>query len=131
MMDVAQHWHGYAWVGHERPADQLRVDPSQPVPPLEIVHWLRKPSRHVAQTFRNDEGGVAAASRWMRDVGLEHAHLSEAFFPLDARMAYVDDGLRRGADVVWGYYSQKSRYVSRSLVKCPRPSDGMVCPYGD
>jgi hypothetical protein len=131
LMDVAEHWHGYAWVGHERPSDNTRLDPSQPVPPLEIAHWLRKPSRHVAQTFRNTPDGVSEAAQWMRDGGTEQPYASEESFPLDRRMTYVDDCLRRGADVVWGYYSQKARYVSRSLVACPRPSSGQACPYGN
>jgi hypothetical protein len=131
-MDIAKHWHGYAWVGHSRPDDKVRVDPSQPVPPLEIAHWLRKPIRHVAQTFRNDAAGVTEAAQWMREGGVEQPSASEAAFPLERRMSYVDDCLSRGADVVWGYYSEKARYVSRSLVSCPRPGDGAAtCPYGD
>ncbi|MFD9368549.1 hypothetical protein ACFWA6_12685 [Streptomyces sp. NPDC060020] len=127
-MDVAEHWHAFAWVGQERPADTIRVDPSQPTPPLEIAHWLKKPGRHVAATFENTPAGVKEASDWMRAGGEEHVHLSEESFSLDERMTYVEDDLSRGADVVWGYYSQNGRYVSRVLVACPRV--GQPCPYG-
>ncbi|WP_327294476.1 hypothetical protein [Streptomyces sp. NBC_01197] len=127
-MDVAEHWHAFAWVGHERPADDIRVQPSQPTPPLEVSHWLKKPKQHVAKTFKNSSSGVAAASQWMRTGGEEQQYASEESFPLDARMVYVDDSLSRGADVVWGYYSKKLRYVSRALVACPR--EGKPCPYG-
>ncbi|MEV3859115.1 hypothetical protein AB0J38_32980 [Streptomyces sp. NPDC050095] len=126
-MDVAAHWHAYEWVGHERPADSTRRDPSQPVPPLDIADWLRKPSRFVAETFHNPDD-VPAASAWMRKGGEEHVAVTDESFSLDAQMRYVDDCLARGADVVWGYYSVNTRYVSRALVACPR--EGHRCPYG-
>ncbi|MGP3750828.1 hypothetical protein [Streptomyces sp. IBSNAI001] len=124
----ADHWHAYAWVGHARPDDNARVDPSQPVPPLEIAHWLRKPARHVVETFDNTPEGAASAEKWMQEGGEEHEFASEAAFPLEARMKYVRDDISRGADAVWGYYSKTLRYVSRALVACPR--DGERCPYG-
>lgn len=127
-MDVAGHWHAYAWTGHERPADNIRNDPSQGTPPLEIAHWLRKPARYVVETFDNTTDGVEAASKWMRAGGDENEYASEESFPLDERMTYVDDDLRRGGDAVWGYYSKQGRYVSRALVACPRA--GAPCPYG-
>ncbi|WP_407553044.1 hypothetical protein QOM21_23800 [Streptomyces sp. Pv4-95] len=127
-MEPAAHWHGFAWTGHERPADNIRVDPNQATPPLEIAHWLRKPVKHVAETFTNDEAGIKGAADWMRAGGEEHRHLSEASFSLDERMTYVDDCLTRGADVVWGYYSERGRYVSRALVACGMSS--RPCPYG-
>ncbi|MFD7257199.1 hypothetical protein [Streptomyces sp. NPDC059874] len=104
------------------------MDPNQPTPPLEIAHWLRKPARHVVETFENTPDGIEVALKWMRNGGEEHVHLSEEPFPLDERMKYVEDDLRRGADSVWGYYSTNSRYVSRALVACPRA--GERCPYG-
>ncbi|MFE7397975.1 hypothetical protein [Streptomyces sp. NPDC057557] len=127
-MHAANHWHAYAWVGHARPDDNARVDPNQPVPPLEIAHWLRKPSRHVAETFDNNPEGVESAAKWMQAGGEEHEFASEESFPLDARMTYVKDDIRRGADAVWGYYSRNLRYVSRALVACPR--EDQSCPYG-
>ncbi|MFI6524986.1 hypothetical protein [Streptomyces uncialis] len=127
-MDVAQHWHAYEWTGHERPHDSVRIDPSNGTPPLEISHWLRKPARHVVHTFDNSEDGVSRASGWMRKGGEENPALDEAAFGLDARMTYVDDELRRGADSLWGYYSGRGRYVSRALIACPR--GGTPCPYG-
>ncbi|MCQ4082227.1 hypothetical protein NGB36_16840 [Streptomyces sp. RB6PN25] len=127
-MNVAEHWHAFEYVGHERPADSLRVDPTNPTPPLEIGHWLRKPARHVAETFTNDDAGRKEASEWMRQGGEEHAPADGDSFPLDARMTYVNDDLQRGADVIWGYYTKKQRYHSRALVACPR--EGISCPYG-
>ncbi|MFE2245220.1 hypothetical protein [Streptomyces lavendulae] len=127
-MKVTSHWHGFAWTGHERPADNVRTDPSQPTPPLEIADWLKKPARHVAATFDNTPAGAKEASAWMRAGAEEHVYLSEESFSLDERMSYVDDDLSRGADAVWGYYSKTGRYVSRALVACPRADIG--CPYG-
>lgn len=82
----------------------------------------------MADTFQNDPAGIGAASLWMRKGGEEQPYASEESFPLDARMAYVDDDLSRGADTVWGYYSKQGRYVSRALVACPRA--GATCPHG-
>jgi hypothetical protein len=128
MAHVAEHWHGYTYVGQERPPDSMRRDPSNPTPPLEIADWLRKPKSLVKETFPNDPAGAKLASEWMRACGTEHVYLGEAAFPLDDRMAYVDEALSRGADVVWGYYTQRTSYVSQALVACPRPS--ITCPYG-
>ncbi|MEU5403682.1 hypothetical protein ABZ348_30825 [Streptomyces sp. NPDC005963] len=125
---VAKHWHAYAWVGHARPDDNARNDPSQPVPPLEIAHWLRKPARHIAETFDNTPEGAGSAIEWMRTGGAENEAADEVHFPLAERMTYVEDDVSRGADAVWGYYSETLRYVSRALVACPR--EGQPCPYG-
>ncbi len=125
-MIVAQHWHAFAWVGHERPADNLRTDPNQPCPPLEISHWLRKPAKHVVQTFANP-GELDAALAWMRERSEQQPHLSEEAFPVVERMPYWRDNLQRGADSIRGYYSKNQRYVSIALVACPREG---ACPYG-
>lgn len=127
-MIPAKHWHAYAWVGHERPADSVRLNPDQPTPPLEISHWLRKPARHVAETFPNSADGISDALAWVRAGALKQPDLSEDAFPLEERMVYVEDDLTRGSDMVWGYYSKNSRYVSSALVACPRK--GVGCPYG-
>ncbi|MEU9231184.1 hypothetical protein [Streptomyces subrutilus] len=86
-----------------------------------------KSANRVAATFDNTPAGTKEASEWMRAGGEEHVYVSEEQFSLDERMAYVDDDLSRGADAVWGYYSQNGRYVSRALVACPRA--GARCPY--
>lgn len=126
-MDQAEHWHAFVYVGHERPADNLRMDPSQPYPPLEIKHWLRKPPRHFAEQFTNDDIGRKAASEWMHLGYEEYPSKDDEHFPAAARMKYVDDELRRGDDVVRAYYSRNgNRYVSRALVGCPKP--GERCP---
>ncbi|MFJ3248385.1 hypothetical protein [Streptomyces sp. NPDC086782] len=127
-MDVAKHWHAYHWVGHERPADAVRMQHSENYPAIETAHYLLKPVRHVVQTFQNDEVGQHGALAWMREGGTEHVHVDAASFSLDSRLEWVWDNVKRGADVVWGYYTVKSRYVSRALVACPR--GGQACPYG-
>ncbi|MFD9562068.1 hypothetical protein [Streptomyces sp. NPDC059994] len=115
------HWHAYAWTGPERPADRERVDPANPAPPLEIADWLRKQVGPEA-TFGDRERAAA----WLRAQGEEHRHLSHGAFPLDERMEYVHEALGLGTDVVWGYYSTAKRYVSRSLIACPR--EHYACP---
>lgn len=63
----------------------------------------------------------------MRAGAEEHVHVGEEDFPLDNRMVHVQDEIQRGADVVWGYYTQRSRYATRALVTCPR--EGQPRPY--
>lgn len=128
-MDVAEHWHAYSWVGHERPDDSTRLNPLNGTPPLEIAHWFRKPRKYVVETFSNDVAGRREALQWMKECGEKHQYLAEESFPLADRLKYVEDDLHRGADVVWGYYSTRSRYVSRALVACPRADT--PCQYRD
>lgn len=121
---AAQHWHAFVYTGHARPADSERINPVNPTPPLEIAHWLRKPERHVAATFVIGEE-TSKAREWLEAQLDEHPR-GEGDLPREAQMDYALDCLRRGDDVVWGYYSAKGRYVSRALVACPRL--GEACP---
>lgn len=123
---MASHYHAYAWTGHERPPDKERVVPENPTPPLEIAHWLKKPARHVVETYDVDTGG-GDALKWLESELDEYAR-HERDLPRDAQLAHARDCIDRGADVVWGYYSGRGRYVSRALVACP--PQGTACPYG-
>jgi hypothetical protein len=123
---MTQHWHAYSYTGSQRPPDSERVNPSNPTPPLEIAHWLHKPARHVTATF-NMSGGRDDAYKWLHEQ-LREQPRTERDLDADAQMAYAADCLHRRADVVWGYYSGRGRYVSRALVTCP-PA-GQECPYG-
>lgn len=119
-----QHWHAYIWTGHERPPDSDRIVPSNATPPLEIKHWLRKPPQHVKATFLiGDE--TSKAHEWL-EAQLDEYPRGERDLPREAQMDHSADCLRRGTDVVWGYYSAGKRYVSRALITCPRP--GEKCP---
>ncbi|HEX5566679.1 MAG TPA: hypothetical protein VFY14_07075 [Streptomyces sp.] len=120
------HWHAYAWTGHERPPDSDRTRPENPVPPLEIAHWLRKPARHVLATYGVDQADQALA--WLRSE-LEKHPRPERDLPADVQMEYSADCLRRLDDVVWGYYAGSGRYISRALIACPRRGVDH-CPYG-
>jgi hypothetical protein len=124
--DDTTHWHACAWMGHENPRDSERNQNTGKIPPLVIAQWLAKRSDAFDGVFDRDLEGRKAALDWMREGGEEQVHLDDAAFPLAARLEYVEDDLKRGADVVWGYYSQKQRYVSRVLIACPRP--GASCP---
>lgn len=120
------HWHAYAWTGHERPPDSERVRPENPHPPLEIAHWLRKPARHVVATYGVDQ--AEAALEWLRTELAAHPR-PQRDLPADVQMAYTEEEVRRGDDVVWGYYSKGRRYVARVLIACPRRGVDR-CPYG-
>ncbi|MFE4856981.1 hypothetical protein [Streptomyces sp. NPDC056670] len=133
------HWHAYAWVGHERPADNIRNDKSQPTPPLRVGEWLGKPERFIVAIFDSTPEGISDALEWMRQGAEEHVYVSEASFPLDARLKYVAEQLShngRAGDVVWGYYSKSKRYVSRALIACTcqrkarKPAPYLEGPHG-
>ncbi|MFD7918361.1 hypothetical protein ACFV3R_03925 [Streptomyces sp. NPDC059740] len=120
------HWHAYAWIGTGVPADPERLDPSQPVPPRLVADWLRKDASRVVHTYRSSEEGRAAAGRWLRAELEEHPR-GAGDLPAQVQLAHAEDCLRRGTDVVWGYWSH-GRFVSRALVACPRQA--AACPYG-
>lgn len=92
-------------------------------PPLETVEWLHKQVKPEA-TWPLPEG-CDEAYAWLQGQLQEHPR-NEWDVPPEAQLAYARDCINRGADVVWGYYSARSRYVSRTLVVCPR--DGERCP---
>jgi hypothetical protein len=117
------HWHAYTWTGHERPADSDRTNMASATPPLETAHWLRKSVKPEA-TWPIPEGAEEAYA-WLRVQLDEHPRASHDLAP-EPQLEYARDCLSRGADVVWGYYSDRGRYISRTLVVCPRP--GERCP---
>lgn len=121
---MAEHWHAYSWTGNGRPADSDRIVPSNATPPLEIAHWLRKPPTHVKATFMIGSES-SKAQEWL-EAQLDEYPRADHDLPREAQMRYAADCLRRGDDVVWGYYSAKGRYVSRALVTCTRA--GEPCP---
>ena len=118
-----QHWHAYSWTGHERPADSDRRNMASATPPLETAEWLRKQVKPEA-TWLLPEGGDEAYA-WLQGQLQEHPR-NNWDVPPEAQLAHARDCINRGADVVWGYYSARSRYVSRTLVVCPR--GGANCP---
>lgn len=122
------HWHAYAWTGHERPPESDRINPQSETPPLEIAHWLRKTPRAMRGGTLHD---VEAACDWLKGEITEHPKppRSQDNRPADeVALEYARDCLERGTDVVWGYWSQQMRYVSRALITCPR--EGYACPSG-
>jgi hypothetical protein len=121
------HWHAYSWTGHERPADRDRRIPANAVPPLEVAEWLLKPARNVVATHPVS-GGAVDAYGWLEAELKEHPR-SPRDLPPEVQLEHARECLGRGADVVWGYYSDKGRYVSRALVVCP--PEGRACPYGE
>lgn len=121
---MAAHWHAYSWTGHERPADSERINTASATPPLETAHWLLKSRQHVVDTF-DIETGADQAYAWLEGELKQNERGPHDLAP-EAQLAHARDCLDRGADVVWGYYSERGRYVSRTLVACPL--DGYSCP---
>ncbi|WEV27932.1 hypothetical protein OYE22_24230 [Streptomyces sp. 71268] len=117
------HWHAFAWTGHERPPDSERVIPTNPTPPLEVAHWLRKQRKHVAATFTDAD----AAVEWMREELAAWPMADQTLSTVESKIEFTRECLSRpDADVVFGFYPAVQRYVSRCLIYCPRP--GEKCP---
>jgi hypothetical protein len=123
--DVSRHWHAYAWTGNEIPRDGDRRNPKLAYPPTVIGEWLLKPAEHVLATYDMPAGRLPAYT-WLCGE-LERHPRGPRDVPAEVQLAHTVDLMSRCTDVVWGYWSAHSRYVSRALIVCPR--DGDPCPY--
>jgi hypothetical protein len=122
---TGQHWHAYSWNGGTLPSHGDRRNPELPCPPYDIREWLLKPAEHLLATYGMPHGRLTAY-RWLC-AELERHPRSPRDVPADVQLAHTVDRMSRWTDVVWGYWSAGGRYISRSLVVCPR--DGRPCPY--
>lgn len=122
---MERHWHLYRWDGRTRPEESLRIDPTQPYPPLEIAHWLRKHRSRVEATVDMD-----GAEEWMA-AQLEENPPLPGYTPSDSGHLNWVERLRprmseHPGDVVWGYYTRSGGYASRVAIACPKV--GEKCP---
>ncbi|MEU0843031.1 hypothetical protein ABZ370_26610 [Streptomyces sp. NPDC005962] len=123
---AADHWHAYAWNGPERPPDSDRNDHGSSSPPLEISHWLRQRPEYVKATFKIPDDRDKARA-WLQETLDEYPSREGPFSRHKvSELAYTSECLEADHDVVWGYYSESGRYVSRGLIFCPRA--GECCP---
>lgn len=118
------HWHAYAWNGRERPPDNDRRKPALSLPPMEIGHWLLKPSRLRLATYPAPDTGQDAYE-WLR-AELDAFPRSSRDLPASVQLAHARRCLDRSTDVAWGYWSTTGLYIARALITCPRT--GIPCP---
>lgn len=126
---VRQHWHAYSYNGRSYSDAMIRRgEVPANYPPIEIVHWLRRPANEAVETFRD----IEKAASWLEGELTQNPAMDEDHFPVEERLRYSRETLAQeaGNDVVYGYYSKSQQYVSRALIACPRER-GDSCPYGD
>lgn len=120
------HVHGYTWLGsgHELTKDGPRR-PLHPefgncaVVPLELAHWLLKPSRFVRGTWTDPQEAAA----WFGARAREHAGASVSVHDrhpvvLAARTESTAGAVARGEDVAGGWHLTGQRFLSICLVAC-------------
>lgn len=116
------HWHAYSYTGHQNPGYSNL--PSETIPPMEVAFWLDRPARAIVDTFEKPD----PALDWLRQQLEEHPYP----YAIDGdpmwKLRYAEENLYRGDDVVWGWYPNSNRYVTRVLINCPRTDKR--CPTG-
>jgi hypothetical protein len=154
------HHHGYLWTGPKERFDQeaLRRPPhpqpppagSRPelieryrevaagfpvsdLPPLETAYWLVKPRSAVRGTWQESK----EAASWLGERLAEYPPRFAAEGDRDStrltRLVNAADGrLRSGADVAYGFYLERSSYLSLAVVTCSpnRVNAALGCPVG-
>jgi hypothetical protein len=121
---VQRHHHGYTWLGSgfELHRDGPRRDThptfsGNPLPPLEVAHWLLKPAAQVRGTW--SEPG--AALEWYAQQVLPHLEAFVSEWERTAapvRIGASAERLLAGDDVVGGWWLAGQRFLSVNLVAC-------------
>ncbi|MFI0966995.1 hypothetical protein ACH4S8_37275 [Streptomyces sp. NPDC021080] len=91
------------------------------VPPIVTGHWLVRMGRAAAERTWTD---LTDAVEWLKaqytdNPPFERADGLQAYLSLDDRIAYAYDGLPRGVDTTWCYYTPAKSLLSMSVVCCP------------
>ncbi|MEV7278127.1 hypothetical protein [Streptomyces sp. NPDC093111] len=142
---MTAHWHAYAYTGRKYSDADIRKQTAPPnYPPIEVAHWLRRSSGHLAQTFAYGPDGLDRAVAWLESELTQNPPVDEEHYPVFERLEGSRQSLmststvlatestpavQRAGDVVYGYWSKAGQYVSRALIACPREA-GDECPYG-
>ncbi|MGW5675155.1 hypothetical protein ACWEV4_08730 [Streptomyces sp. NPDC003860] len=133
---MERHHHGYTWLGSgfdlHQDGPRRAVHPTfatNPLPPLEVAHWLLKPAAFVRGTWSDPR----EAAEWFASHVRAH---SDSFteraerFRADDRIPAIAEQAAEGADVVGGWWLTGQRFLSVTLVACSphrlRPS--YPCP---
>lgn len=118
------HWHAFAWTGREIPSDRDARDLNHPARPNTNALWLLKPRRCLLATHPlPDTNGTAYA--WLEGELKSHPR-GPRDWPPHVDLDGARDCLNRHTDVIWGYWSATGLYISRALIRCPRPD--IPCP---
>lgn len=132
------HHHGYTWLGsaHELLKDGPRRPPhpefrSSKVVPLELAHWLLKPTSFIHGTWADPQ---EAADWWGGQVRASAAMFTserdrDADRLADA-VSRAADRIASGEDVVGGWYLTGQRFLSVCLITCSphRIRPEIACP---
>jgi hypothetical protein len=132
------HHHGYPWLGSAH--DLLKDGPRRPlhpefrsskVVPLELAHWLLKPTSFIQGTWTDPQ----AAAQWfggqVRASAISFASVHDRD---DDRLAdavgRAVDRVAGGEDVVGGWYLTGQRFLSVCLIACSphRTRPDIPCP---
>ncbi|MEU9603155.1 hypothetical protein [Streptomyces sp. NPDC048057] len=133
---MQRHHHGYTWLGSgfdlHQDGPRRAVHPTfatNPLPPLEVAHWLLKPASLVRGTY----DGPREAAEWFAAQVRPHAATFATQpdpFTIDDRIPAIAEQVADGADVVGGWWLTGQRFLSVTLVACSphrlRPS--YACP---
>lgn len=109
------HWHAYAYTGHEVPPDSQAKDPNAAVMPRELDVWFRKPKSMLGGTFSE----AKAAYGWLAAELAEYP-APPAALPVETHLEHAAGMLQLGQDAYVGYYSANGRIVIRAVLTCPR-----------
>ncbi|MEV0266817.1 hypothetical protein AB0I49_36485 [Streptomyces sp. NPDC050617] len=152
------HCHGYLWVGEKATFDKegIRRPPAaeEPtatspsdvaqryreaaaewrtcdVPPIQVAHWLMKPSRLVRGTWEEPK----EAAEWLGRQLVEFAPRFSSEEDRDStrltgRVAFAAETLAWGGDISHGHYLRRPQFLSLALVTCSpnRAAPQLNCP---
>lgn len=119
------HWHAFSYTGSRTPSDSDAKNPAQPVRPLTISQWFRKPKQMHKGAFADAD----RAYEWME------AELAEVYTDserLASALNHFREHLGLGQDAYAGGYTRDlSGVYVRALLTCPRTGADRVpvnCP---
>ncbi|MFH8614255.1 hypothetical protein ACH4E8_04145 [Streptomyces sp. NPDC017979] len=136
---MQRHHHGYTWLGSgfdlHQDGPRRAVHPAfvtNPLPPLEVAHWLLKPASLVRGTFAEPHEAAEWFAAQVRPHIASFATQPDAH-PVDDRIPAIAEQVADGADTVGGWWLTGQRFLSVSLVACSphrlRPT--YPCPVAD
>lgn len=110
------HYHAYSYTGRGYADSEVRkgLAPNG-YPPLVVIPRTGTPDTRL--TTLDD------ALAWLEQELTAHPPVDSAAFPVTARLVYSRERLQqtRANEVIYGYWSQARRYISRRLYPCDRP----------
>jgi hypothetical protein len=126
MPTQVRHHHGYMWLGSG--TELLKDGPRRPahpefraakVVPLELAHWLLKPTSFVQGTWHKPQ----EAADWFGQQARYHASCftsarDRSEEVLSNQITNVSKAVAGGQDVAGGWYLTGQRFLSVCLIAC-------------